>query len=151
VSPIDVLILINYINQAGFTLPPAPIPPAKPQYYFDVDGDGAVTPKDVLMVINYLNLQASQQGGEGEAAIQGYAAQLGPEPNPGSRHAKHAPLAAETFMLPQPSLAEGSLEAALTGRDEPVAQDAVFRSLEHRTDSEIDLLLDGLLDELLGS
>jgi hypothetical protein len=150
VSPIDVLILINYINQVGVTLPPAPTPPEKPKYFLDVDGDGAVTPKDVLLVINYLNVQASQGGGEGEAAMGGYAPHLGPEPVPGARHANLAPLAADASVLPQPSLAEGLPEAVFPGRDAPVARDAVFRSLADRTDGEIDRLLDGLLDDLLG-
>jgi hypothetical protein len=65
VSPIDVLILINYINDAGSTLPPDPIPPDTPEFYYDVDGNGIVTPRDVLLIINYIN--ARRPSGEGEA------------------------------------------------------------------------------------
>ncbi len=65
VSPLDVLIVINYINGQGEELPPAPVPPATPEYYYDVDADGKVTANDVLLVINYLNLRLA--GGEGES------------------------------------------------------------------------------------
>jgi hypothetical protein len=67
VAPLDVLITINYINLIGFELPPDPIPPAKPEFYYDVDGDGAVTPRDVLDIINILN-DPARRIGEGEAA-----------------------------------------------------------------------------------
>ena len=52
VSPIDALLVINYLNQHGA----GPLPPtyAGP-YYLDVNGDSAVTPLDALEVINYLN------------------------------------------------------------------------------------------------
>jgi uncharacterized repeat protein (TIGR01451 family) len=65
VTPLDVLILINYIN-AGAGDSPLPAPPASPPPYYDVsDGDG-VTALDVLLVINYIN--SRPQGlGEGES------------------------------------------------------------------------------------
>ena len=46
VTPLDALILINYIN---------------------TDGDGGVTPLDVLVVINYINAQQQGTAGEGES------------------------------------------------------------------------------------
>ncbi len=66
VSPHDALILINYINTVGSQLPPAPLPPEQPRYFYDVTGDNRVTPLDVLTVINILNQQASGPG-EGES------------------------------------------------------------------------------------
>jgi VCBS repeat-containing protein len=62
-SPIDALIVMNYINTHGAGTIPAgtPRPP-----YIDVNGDSSVTPVDALAVINYLNSQAA--GGESSAA-----------------------------------------------------------------------------------
>ena len=62
-SPLDALILINYINANGFALPPDPVPPAVPQFFYDVNGDNEVTSADVLAVVLDLNALA---GGEGE-------------------------------------------------------------------------------------
>ena len=43
VTPIDALIAINYINShPNGALPPDPIPPATPEFYYDVNGDGQV-------------------------------------------------------------------------------------------------------------
>ena len=66
VSPIDALLLINYINAGP---PPNPLPLPKPAGYpfYDVDGDGnSATASDVLLVINEINRLNTQLGGEGE-------------------------------------------------------------------------------------
>jgi ELWxxDGT repeat protein len=67
VSPLDVLILINYINaHAGqATLPPRPTGHSP---FYDATGDNAATPLDVLTVINYIN---SLGGPAGEAQPSG--------------------------------------------------------------------------------
>jgi VCBS repeat-containing protein len=65
VSPIDPLILINWINAhpgtstipEGLTKPP----------YLDPTGDNLLTPNDVLIVINKLNEMSARFAGEGEA------------------------------------------------------------------------------------
>jgi VCBS repeat-containing protein len=68
-SPIDALILINFINSQGAgTLPPGLSTPP----FLDPSGDNATTPLDVIQVINALNAQASS-GGEGEADGQSSA------------------------------------------------------------------------------
>lgn len=80
VSPVDALILINYLNDLttqGGKLPDE-LNPNNPLYppdtpYLDVRGNGVVTPADVLQVINYLNndfnsLDGNDEG-EGEAAF----------------------------------------------------------------------------------
>jgi hypothetical protein len=75
VSPMDVLLVINYINAhpGAPTLLPTSRPNDMP--YLDVNGDGYVTAADVLAVINYVNQQNSQSGsGEGEAASLSAAA-----------------------------------------------------------------------------
>ncbi len=59
VSPLDVLVIINYLNiKLG-----GPPPPDQPR--LDVDLDGFVSPLDALVVINYVNRHAG--GGEGES------------------------------------------------------------------------------------
>jgi hypothetical protein len=65
VSPLDVLIVINYINKGGAGKLSAPL--AKPEYFPDVDSDGFISPLDVLSIINYLNRATS--GGEGEKEL----------------------------------------------------------------------------------
>jgi hypothetical protein len=72
VTPLDVLIGINRINAIGNQLPPDPIPPEIPLYYYDVDGNGLLEPLDLLLIINYLN-QATTPG-EGESGDHGTAA-----------------------------------------------------------------------------
>jgi hypothetical protein len=67
VTPLDVLIGINYINAHGSQLPADPIPPAQPLYYYDVNGNNLVEPVDLLIIINYLNRPAVTSGGEGES------------------------------------------------------------------------------------
>ena len=64
VIPLDVLILINYINaHPSGALPDSPqLPPP----YYDINNDGFCTPLDVLLVINYINSHPIGSG-EGEA------------------------------------------------------------------------------------
>lgn len=78
VSPIDALLIINYINSKGDPILPSSgfIPPP----YIDTTGDELVTPNDVLQVINFLN--ANSQGralGEGEASGVDYAMPVTPQ------------------------------------------------------------------------
>jgi VCBS repeat-containing protein len=64
VSPIDPLILINYINANG----QGPIPAGRPTPpYLDVNGDGSATAEDVILVVNQLNSFAA---GEGESVAE---------------------------------------------------------------------------------
>ena len=85
VTPIDALIIINYLNSNGsqvLTGSPAGIDP-----YYDVNGDGKVTPIDALTVINFLNSQnltatqaakpAAASTASRAAAIDSWAAELG--------------------------------------------------------------------------
>ena len=52
-SPLDVLVVINYINAGQPGSLPAVYDPTKP--YLNVDGDQSVSPLDVLSVVNHLN------------------------------------------------------------------------------------------------
>jgi len=73
VSPIDVLLLINLLNQGqGGALETRPSGgPAEGEdgdnYYVDVDSDGFFTPLDALLIINELNGRAISGEGEGAA------------------------------------------------------------------------------------
>ncbi|GIX00191.1 MAG: hypothetical protein KatS3mg111_3523 [Pirellulaceae bacterium] len=63
VSPIDALLVINYLNLSGGG-PVSGLPSPPP--YRDVNGDNFITPLDALIVINALN---SRAGGEGESTV----------------------------------------------------------------------------------
>ncbi|XZE21482.1 tandem-95 repeat protein [Pirellulaceae bacterium SH449] len=65
VSPIDVLLIINFINEnggGGTSIANAPAPPP----YRDVDGDEFIGPLDVLALITFINTESFRGGGEGE-------------------------------------------------------------------------------------
>jgi hypothetical protein len=66
VSPVDVLLVINYLNTNPSNPLPIPRPAGRP--YFDVNGDGSATASDVLQLINHLNQLNQQLDAEGEAA-----------------------------------------------------------------------------------
>ncbi len=58
VSPLDVLVIVNYINSipGGSGAPVPPGPPAQPfGYFLDVDGDFYIGPLDVQAVTSWLN------------------------------------------------------------------------------------------------
>ncbi len=61
VSPLDVIVIINYLNSNQSTNLSGLAPPT-PRSYIDVDEDQFVTPLDVLIVINYLNQRSSGEG-----------------------------------------------------------------------------------------
>jgi subtilisin family serine protease len=70
VEPLDVLLIINYLNANGAGELPIPPPsPGVPPPFVDVNGDNDVTPVDVLEVINVINRSASAlaAAGEGES------------------------------------------------------------------------------------
>lgn len=71
VSPLDVLLILNKINESGS----GPLPPRTAENehlgYLDVNGDGNLTPLDALLVINRINYggpagMGAGEGGEGE-------------------------------------------------------------------------------------
>jgi len=75
VQPLDVLLLVNYINAhpGESSVPPAPqVPPP----FYNVDGDDGITAQDVLLVINYINSQ-SAAAGEAEATATPTEAEAG--------------------------------------------------------------------------
>jgi len=64
VTPLDVLLLINYINAHPDDLR-LPAPPQTPPPFLDVNDDGYCTAEDVLLVINHINASSAAQP-EGE-------------------------------------------------------------------------------------
>ncbi len=62
ISPIDVLLVINYINQGLSAVTNVPPPP-----YLDVNSNNFVDPLDALLIINYINSHTGV-GGEGESS-----------------------------------------------------------------------------------
>ncbi len=74
VTPLDVLMIINHINQFGSMEVPSDAHAGPP--YYDVIGDNQVTPQDVLWVINHINARNTGTviAAESEAA---FAAGLG--------------------------------------------------------------------------
>lgn len=74
VTPLDVLIDVNYINAHPSGPLPLPHPaPGNPPYY-DVSGDGYATAVDVLLIVNYLNRTSTASGGAAEGEAAGFAA-----------------------------------------------------------------------------
>ncbi len=64
VTPLDALMVINYINLVGAGVLPQPNEGALPPPFVDVAGSGEVAPLDVLLVINHLNRQEDAEGEE---------------------------------------------------------------------------------------
>ena len=61
ITPLDALIVINFLNANGpRTLPVPPTAALAPPPYLDCTGDREVTAQDALLVINYLNAQGSR-------------------------------------------------------------------------------------------
>jgi cyclophilin family peptidyl-prolyl cis-trans isomerase len=59
--PVDVLVVINFLNRSGTGV--LPIPNGSVSFLIDADNDFIISPVDVLVVINALNRRS---GGEGE-------------------------------------------------------------------------------------
>ena len=61
VTPLDALLVINYLNSFGIGPADTP-PPAGSPNFVDVNGDRFITPLDALIIINFLN-EIQKQGG----------------------------------------------------------------------------------------
>ena len=65
ISPIDVLIIVNFLNFSGQSSVPVGNLPAPPPF-MDVNGNNFIDPLDVLEVINAINNRGNSGAGEGE-------------------------------------------------------------------------------------
>jgi hypothetical protein len=67
VTPLDVLVMVNDLNNQHARPLPAPSPQdAFPAPYLDTNGDNRVDPQDVLLVVNWVNTATT---GEGEWSV----------------------------------------------------------------------------------
>jgi hypothetical protein len=77
-SPIDALLIINFLNAFGS----GPVPSGSPPPFFDVNSDDFISPIDALLVINALNSQQSvMAAGASETQAEG---EEGPQAPPSS-------------------------------------------------------------------
>jgi VCBS repeat-containing protein len=74
ISPIDALIVINFINFNGSSVSVVGLPDPPP--YRDVNGNNVIEPLDVLSVINYINNRRNGGAGEGAGEGEGESAGL---------------------------------------------------------------------------
>jgi hypothetical protein len=73
IDPLDVLVLINYINAFSARNLDDEIDGLRSSDYLDVDNDSALSPLDVLLVINWLNHGNGPTGeGEGSDTAEGF-------------------------------------------------------------------------------
>ncbi len=120
ITPIDVMLLINYLNKHGSG-------PARPELIgtgeefnnYDVNGDGLITPLDALLLIQFLNARSLtlRGGGEGESA---------------------PPQQSDDVLPPADLFSHGSTKACPAVADAP-----------HSADAELESLLDHLSRERL--
>ncbi|MFT7644108.1 MAG: hypothetical protein ACI9G1_005874 [Pirellulaceae bacterium] len=128
ISPIDVLLLVNFINEHGVGAPA----PENPPPFVDVNEDGVVTPGDALIVVNYLNGTPS----EGES----HSARVAP-PNDALRSATE-PLSRE--RLSRESMFSDSASTAIIEETElPITE-----ILDKRHDEDCSDCQDGLAEDL---
>lgn len=130
VTPLDVLILIQYINaNPGKTS--LPDPPTAPPPYYDVNGDGLVTPLDVLEVISRINSQG-EQSGEGERSGSAVVLVVAPTRGPISPEAfggEGSPAATRTQRPPE---AKPDLGTHTGSRPADLADDELLTLLRDR-------------------
>ena len=69
VSPIDALIIINFLNTNGSQTLTTPSANNQPPPYLDPSGDGIVAPIDVLLIVNALNDPSSSEGESSVVAV----------------------------------------------------------------------------------
>ncbi|QDT09369.1 dockerin type I domain-containing protein [Planctomycetes bacterium K23_9] len=152
VSPLDALIIINYINENGV----GEITNVEPRFNFDVNGDGVVSPLDILLVLNELDAIRQQQnntvGGEepsGELIV------------PSDQIADTTPSeddnlnedAAEDLLPKQRSRIafKGTQQDTLPSQNRAIASDDLQEQVE-MADADfadgVDASLDSLLDEM---
>ncbi|MEZ6090610.1 MAG: dockerin type I domain-containing protein, partial [Pirellulaceae bacterium] len=69
VSPLDALVILNYLNSNGSKVRQPSDPPELLPFYYDSNGDDRIAPLDALVILNQLNRQSAQAGGEASQSI----------------------------------------------------------------------------------
>lgn len=66
ISAFDLLLVIAKINELGpsYQLPDPPTPGFAPPPFYDVDGNGVLTPNDALLILDFLDAPPPDAGGE---------------------------------------------------------------------------------------
>jgi hypothetical protein len=144
VSPIDALLLINYINAQSSPPPSLPTPKPVGSPFYDVNGDGSATAGDVLSVINEINRLNMPPSGEGESAVLSAAAASEFTTAATLVAAPSAASDVPTALVPESpaSFTTASVTAKTTPRPQPIAESATIR---------IDLYdLEDVLDSIAG-
>ena len=117
VSPIDALLVINYLNANG----PGPTPSGSPPPYIDVNGDNFISAIDALLVINALNIRGP---GGGESEDSAIAESLAPPIET---------LARSSFALASVRLNDGGLVKASNRKTATPDESLVVTRLDHAT------------------
>ncbi len=133
VTPIDPLIVVNYLNRAGAE-------GESTNMFVDVTGDGHVSPVDALELINYLNRRGVGAAGEGEGEGESQPTGLGV---PLVRPTNGTPAATEGAALP--TLYDPALSADDAHRTRP--RQSVLAEWTRSSDNEIDELISEELAE----
>ena len=71
VSPIDALMVINYLNRNGSGMMPLPTIDDMPPPFYDVNGNNYADPGDAVMIINCLNFAMCDEPEDESAEAEG--------------------------------------------------------------------------------
>jgi len=158
ITPLDALILINYINSFGV----GPIGGNAPrggsgegQAWIDVNGDGIISPLDVLIIVNWLNrrrlVQSTEMKAEGEDSQSppsfGLASPV--VGNVASSSTSSAVSVSESLSTSSDGSSIQTSDFNLVSVEKnSVIPGLVCPAIETPTDSEIDHELESLLDQL---
>jgi len=146
VVPLDVLVLINYINShlSEDNLPSLPTAPAP---FYDVDASGFASALDVLLVVNSINVQSSgSREGEGVALseLNGRSAGNAMTSQEGDRWLSGLGLSAWLQPTTDPRSAETAWQASAVLGSHAADVDTALRD-------DVDQPLDASLADLLAS
>ncbi len=126
-TPLDPLVLINYINDKGIGPISAPGEGEDSIPDLDVDGDGEVSPIDILILINKLNEQNGQHG-EDVLELNVHPPVIG---GAGEGEGSLGTDSADELILPKPGTLVGKdlSDASLTSYLSDLSQEAELRKL----------------------
>jgi hypothetical protein len=104
ITPLDVLLVISYVNgSVNGALPPVQPGSPPPPPFVDVNGDGVVTAQDVLWIINQINIQNGSGTGEEDAEGEPSAAETAPSASSAAQlvvASALVPVPAEVYVAP---------------------------------------------------